>query len=198
MLLPYTLHSGRATVPSTSGSVPQRTRDSKQRTFYAKQASRTGQEGKKREKKQRAPQWPVRRVMPCQPMAGHLPGASHQPGPALGLIQPVTGVKRLPAPRPSNHIFAFSLVLFASLASSHSTTNQSRPALSDEPAAIARSKTAKKRALPALTRAIRFVRKGASETPAGPFTASRLSRSDPLASRAQRPSIERLSRSVKP
>lgn len=47
-----------------------------------------------------------------RPIKARAHHASHWTGPALGLNQPVTGVKSALAPRPSNHIFAFSLVLF--------------------------------------------------------------------------------------
>ncbi|EHK40962.1 hypothetical protein TRIATDRAFT_85196 [Trichoderma atroviride IMI 206040] len=192
-----------AQVPSTKGSVPQQTRDqavNKERRALGKHqpSTRNWHKVKNTERKTSA-SWPVRRGRAWQPMAAHVGEASHQQGPTPGLIQPVTGVKRLPAPRSLKSHLRISLVLFASLASSHSTTNQSRPALSDEPAAIARSKTAKKRALPAphACNQIRPSREQRNSQP-WPFTASRLSRSDPLASRAQRPSIERLGRSVKP
>lgn len=71
----------------------------------------TGQSEKNDEKK-RAPQWPVRGLMAVKPITTQAPKASHRAGPTLGLNQPVTSVKRHLAPRPSNHIFAFSLVLF--------------------------------------------------------------------------------------
>ncbi|PTB58648.1 hypothetical protein M431DRAFT_282245 [Trichoderma harzianum CBS 226.95] len=104
------------------------------------------------------------------PITAQAPKASHRRGPTLGLNQPVTSVKRLPGPPPlKSYLRIFPRPLSRALPSS---LNQSirlrapcRPALSNERAAQKQARPkGKKRALPALTRAIRFVRKGTNET----------------------------------
>lgn len=162
-------HDGRAQVPSTSGSVPKRTATRKKKHLAALAGIKQQARGKNDEKK-RAPQWPVRRLMARGPITVQAPKASHRRGPTLGLNQPVTSVKRLPGPPPlKSYLRIFPRPLSRALPSS---LNQSirlrapcRPALSNERAAQKQARPkGKKRALPALTRAIRFVRKGTNET----------------------------------
>lgn len=89
----------RAPCRSRQGTRPgHRQRTTCAKSVQASVQARTGQKVKNRERKTSA-SWPVRRGRAWQPMAAHVLEASHQHGPTPGLIQPVTGVKRLLAPR---------------------------------------------------------------------------------------------------
>lgn len=107
----------------------------------------------------------MRLVRVWQPMAAHVARASHQRGPTPGLIQPVTGVKRLPAPRSlKSHLRIFPRPLREPcLLPTPRPINPALPCPTNQQQ-LRGPRRRKKGPFPRLTRAIRFVRQGSSET----------------------------------
>ncbi|KAL7901276.1 hypothetical protein HDV63DRAFT_192665 [Trichoderma sp. SZMC 28014] len=186
----------RAPVPSTrrldKGTRP----DHQQRTKTA----RNWRRGKKQNEKKTNASWPVRVVRACQPMTAHVAKASHQRGPTPGLIQPVTGVKRLLAPRSlKSHLRIFPRPLREPcLLPLHDQSIPPCPVRRTSSNCEVQDGEKKGPSRASRVQSDSSVKGAQRNIQPWPFTASRLSRSDPLASRAQRPSTERLGRSVKP